>query len=157
MEVIQAIGATSVAELLRNSETAYILVNAAHIFAIGLLVGSIATLDLRLLGLFRAYPIQSFGGLLSRMAATGIVAAAVTGGLLFSTRPAAYLENPALMAKVTLIGCGVINAVILHRGRHWALAVATGEVRMAAKVSAAISLVIWAGAVLAGRWIGFLM
>jgi len=157
MDALNVLAGTPVAELLRGSATAYILVNAAHIFSIGLLVGSIATLDLRLLGFFRAYPIQSFGGLLSRMAAMGVVCAVVTGALLFSTRPAAYLENPAFLTKVALLGCGVVNAVILNRGRHWSRALATGEVHIAAKVSAAVSLTIWAGAVLAGRWIGFLM
>ncbi len=157
MDALRVLAANPVAELLRDSATAYILVNAAHIFSIGLLVGSIATLDLRLLGFFRAYPIQSFGGLLSRMAATGVVCAVVTGALLFSTRPTAYLDNPAFLMKVALLGGGVVNAVILHRGWHWARALATGEVHMAGKVSAVVSLVTWAGAVLAGRWIGFLM
>jgi len=157
MDLLQAIAATPVAELIRRSETAYIITNAAHIFAIGLLLGSITTLDLRLLGLFRDYPLQHFGVLLSRVAATGLVCAVVTGVLLFSTRPAAYLENPAFLVKVTLLGLGVINAAILHRGRHWRRALTTGEVHIAAKAAAALSLSIWIGAVLSGRWIGFLM
>jgi len=157
MDLLQAIADTPVAELLRNSQTAYIIANTAHIFAIGLLVGSITTLDLRLLGLFRVYPLQGFGVLLSRVAATGLVCAVITGVLLFSTRPAAYLDNPAFLVKVSLLGLGVINAIVLHRGRHWQHAIATDEVRIAAKTAAVLSLTIWTGAVLCGRWIAFLM
>jgi hypothetical protein len=40
------------AVLLRGSGTAWLLVNAAHIFGVGLLVGAIVPLDLHLLGLF---------------------------------------------------------------------------------------------------------
>ena len=49
-EWLQALAATPVAALLRTSTVAYAALNAAHIFSIGLVVGSIATLDLRVLG-----------------------------------------------------------------------------------------------------------
>ena len=41
-----------IAVLLRGSSVVYLLVNAAHILFIGLLLGAIVTLDLRLLGAF---------------------------------------------------------------------------------------------------------
>ncbi|MEQ9448284.1 MAG: DUF2214 domain-containing protein [Rhodospirillaceae bacterium] len=157
MDVLGAIAGLPLADVLRNSATAYIFVNAGHIFSIGLLVGSITALDLRLLGLFRAYSVRDAAGLLSKTAAIGFLGAVIFGVLLFSTRPDAYLENPAFLAKLTLIAFGVVNAAVLHRGKAWRAVLATGEVAMATKVSAALSLAVWTGTVLAGRWIGFLM
>src|SRR5690606_41238837 len=67
------------ATLLRQSDIAYLLVNAAHIGAIGLLFGAIAALDLRLLGAARAVPLAAAGPYLARLAAGGLLLALVSG------------------------------------------------------------------------------
>ena len=103
MEVLQALSEWSVAAALRQSRIAYPLLNAAHIMSIGLLLGSIVTLDLRLLGLFRGFPIAGFGPPLWRVAAFGLILAMVTGFLLFSTRPLTYAGNPAFLPKLVLL------------------------------------------------------
>ena len=45
------------ARWLQGSGTAYLIVNALHILGIGLLVGAILPLDLRLAGFFRRVPL----------------------------------------------------------------------------------------------------
>src|SRR5688572_32441034 len=114
MELLQALAASPFAAGLRGSTTAYATLNAAHIFAIGLVVGSIATLDFRILGLFRAVPLGALAGPLSAMAAAGVLFAITSGFLLFSVRPTAYVENPAFLTKVTLVAVGVANALSLR-------------------------------------------
>ncbi|WP_211266629.1 hypothetical protein [Halotalea alkalilenta] len=83
----------------------YMLVNAAHILSIGLLVGTILPLDLRLLGLFKRTPLQLLGPFLSRTAATGAVLAILTGMLLFTVRASEYVANPAFLTKMGLLAC----------------------------------------------------
>ena len=156
MEALQALANWPVAALLRESAIAYPLVNAAHILGIGLLIGAIATLDLRLLGLFRATPLAHLAPPLWRVAATGLALAALTGFLLFSTRPQSYLANPAFLAKLALIAAGVVNALILHRAAAWRSGLISGMVGPRLRVAALLSLSIWVSTVLAGRWIGFL-
>src|SRR5215213_8512984 len=114
MDALRALSEWPAAEMLRQSSVAYPLVNAAHIGAIGLLLGAIVTLDLRLLGAFRAHPIAHLGPPLRRVAASGFVAAAATGLLLFSTRPLAYAQNPAFLIKLALIGLGLLNVAALR-------------------------------------------
>jgi hypothetical protein len=155
-DVLQALAATPVAAYLRTSTVAYATLNAAHIFSFGLLVGSIATLDLRLLGLFRAFPLPALAPPLSRMAAVGVLLAAATGFLLFGVRPVAYAQNPAFLLKITLVALGVANALILRFNRGWRIALDGGPVSRSVRIAAALSLLIWAWAVLSGRWIGFL-
>ncbi|KAA2214249.1 DUF6644 family protein [Teichococcus oryzae] len=154
--MLGALAEWPVAALLRNSTIAYPLVNAAHILGLGILVGAIATLDLRLLGLFRASPVQQLAPPLWRVAAGGLLLAAATGFLLFSTRPQAYLENPAFLVKLALVALGVLNVLSLHRAAAWRQALDGGAIGMRLKLGAVLSLACWAGAVLAGRWIGFL-
>ena len=155
-ELLQALAAWPVAGFFRGSTVAYATLNAAHIVSIGLIVGSIATLDLRVLGLFRAFPLGLLAPPLSRVAAAGVLLAATTGFLLFSARPLAYAANPAFLTKISLVAIGVLNALLLRANSNWRLALSGGEILTSVRLHAILSLLIWAGAVLAGRWIGFL-
>lgn len=155
MELLQVLADWPVAAGLRRSSVAYAAVNAAHILSVGLVIGAIVTLDLRLLGLFRESALGQIGPPLVRVAAAGIVLAAVTGMLLFSVRPAAYAQNPAFLVKLALVGLGVANAALAHATPRWRHALASGEVHGRLKLGASVSLVLWMAAVGAGRWIGF--
>lgn len=152
---LEALAAWPVAAFLRDSTIAYATLNAAHIFALAMVVGSIVTLDLRILGLFRGAPLEALGPPLSRMAAVGLLMAIATGFLLFSVRPLAYAQNPAFLTKISLVLLGSLNALALRWNPHWR--VHRGETRHGSvRLAAAASLLIWPAAVLAGRWIGFL-
>lgn len=156
MEALQALSEWQAAALLRGSAILYPLVNAAHIASFGLLVGAIVTLDLRLLGLFRRAELAQLGPPLRAVAATGLGLAALTGFLLFTTRPLAYAENPAFLVKLGLVAMGLLNVAALSWAGHWRRALAGAPVHPVLRLSAAASLLIWLGALLAGRWIGFL-
>ena len=54
------------------------------------------------------------------------------------------------------VALGILNALALRFNRHWRIAAEEGPVHGSVRAMAALSLAIWAGAVLAGRWIGFL-
>ncbi|WP_454853721.1 DUF6644 family protein [Rhizobium binxianense] len=156
MDALEWLSATYVAVSLRRSATLYMFVNAAHILAIGLLVGAILPLDLRLLGFIRAVPLAIIGPFLSRAAAIGLCAAILTGICLFSVRPAEYAANQAFLAKIGLLAFGILNAVVLHLTPAWKGVVAGGRAGRLVRISAAFSFATWVSALVAGRWIGFL-
>jgi hypothetical protein len=153
---LQALSAWPVAAFLREATFAYASVNAAHILAICLVVGPIATLDLRVLGLFRNVPLSALARPLTGVAATGVLLAMVTGFLLFSVRPAAYIENPAFLTKLALVAVGIANAFVLRANPDWRIARQDGPLSTSVRLGAFASLLNWCAAVLAGRWIGFL-
>lgn len=153
---LQALAATAPAAFFRDSTIGYATLNAAHIFSIALIVGAIAALDFRMLGLFNRIPLAALASPLSRVAAAGVFCAVTTGFLLFSVRPLAYAQNPAFLAKISLVALGILNALALRTTRSWALSVETDIVADSVRAAALRSLLIWAGAILAGRWIGFL-
>lgn len=141
---------------LRRSGVLYLLVNAAHIGAIGLLIGSIVPLDLRLLGILKPGALAVLGPVLARTAATGLALAVLTGAMLFSVRPLEYLENPAFLVKMALLAAGAANAWLVHRGRAWSGVENGNRPTPTLRVQAVASLALWLGCLVAGRWIGFL-
>ncbi|MEP9375759.1 DUF2214 domain-containing protein [Aquabacter sp. CN5-332] len=156
MAWLEALSHWPVAAALRQWVAAYALLNAAHILGIGLLVGAIATLDLRLLGAFRGAALASLAPPLSRVAAAGLLLALCTGALLFSVRPVAYAQNAAFLAKLALVALGILNALLLRLGGGWRQMLEGAPVPARIKIGAAFSLSIWVGAIICGRWIGFL-
>jgi hypothetical protein len=155
-EFLRTLSHAAPAAFFRDSTIAYATLNAIHIFSIALIVGSIVTLDLRILGLFRGFSVATLAPPLTRVAVTGIYCAMVSGFLLFSVRPLAYVVNPAFLAKITLVTLGVINALALRSTRAWQFALDGEPVSDSVRAAALRSILIWAGAILAGRWIGFL-
>jgi hypothetical protein len=150
--LLEAIGSWPGAVWLRQSATAYLFVNAAHILGIGLLLGSILPLDLRLLGFFRGFPLDVLRRFLVRIAAVGLTLAIITGGWLFSVKPTEYIANEAFRWKVALLATAIVNLVFQHRGMN-----ATAyDLTPATRIRAALSLGLWLSALVAGRWIGFL-
>ncbi|MCA1489649.1 DUF6644 family protein [Sinorhizobium alkalisoli] len=154
---LEWIAGLPVAVALRRSATFYIFVNAAHILSIGIIIGAILPLDLRLLGIIRAVPVAVIGPFLSRAAAVGVALAIATGFCLFSVNPLEYAGNPAFLTKMSLLALGVANATLLHLAPQWRAAVNGGPLSWRVRLSGLLSLAIWTGAVVAGRWIGFLL
>ncbi|SFB05104.1 hypothetical protein SAMN03159496_01557 [Rhizobium sp. NFR07] len=153
---LEPLAATPVARFLITSSTAYLLVNAAHILSLGMLFGAILALDLRLLGMARPIPLPVIAPYLSRLAGIGLSLAIITGLCLFSVRPTEYATNPAFLWKLGLIALGLANAVAVHRSAGWKAVLAGASTTSGLRISAALSIVIWIAAVVAGRWIGFI-
>jgi hypothetical protein len=155
VQLLEWIGAWPGAVLLRGSGTAWLLVDAAHILGVGLLVGAIVPLDLRMLGLFPKVPLAVLAPFLSRAAAAGAAVAIVAGLWLFSMKPAEYLGNIAFLWKVGLLALALANVAVQHANRGFAQAIAGGEVRPSVRLAALGSILLWPSVLVAGRWIGF--
>jgi hypothetical protein len=156
MEWLEPFATSPLARLLMTSPAAYMLVNAAHILSIGMLFGAILALDLRLLGFGKAIPIAPAAAFLSRLAGTGLCLALLTGLCLFSVRPMEYVQNPAFLSKLALIGLGLLNVLFVHRNAGWKAALTGSPPLLPLRIMATASILIWIAAVVAGRWIGFL-
>ena len=131
-----------------------------HVLAIGLVVGSIFMVDLRLLGLAALrYPASRITRELVPWTWAAFSVAAVTGFGLFMTRPTAYVENPAFQIKFLLLPLAAINMGVFQfrtmRGIvDWDTQHTTPT---EAKVAGALSLLLWVGVLLAGRWTGHII
>jgi hypothetical protein len=154
--VLEWLSNSALAGTLAVSQRLYIFANAAHILSVSVLVGAIVPLDLRILGLFKSFPLSVLGPFLSRASIVGVVLSIATGLVLFTANAVEYAANPAFLTKIGLLAVGVANAAFLHASPRWRQAVLSGSAPLAIKLAAAVSLTMWISAVVAGRWIGFL-
>lgn len=150
-EFLLAIERLPAVAVLRQSGVLYPIVSSLHILGIGLLVGGIAVLDLRILRAGDAVEWRPLLGQAVPVATAGLGLALVTGGMLFSVRASLYIHNPALLVKWALIALGLVNVAILH-----SLLRRNDGASTAAKACAVMSLTVWIAAIFAGRWIAFL-
>ncbi|MEL6267696.1 MAG: hypothetical protein AAFR52_18995 [Pseudomonadota bacterium] len=150
--VLAAIKASEVAQALSRSRWVYAGANAAHIFSIALLVGSLVPMDGRLLGLWRSIPIATLARVLVPVAALGLAMAMTTGLMLASVRPERYLAIGFMQAKLALVATGAALALLLHaRAGLWLDRVRPGQARL----HGALSLACWLGALVCGRFIAY--
>ena len=142
---------TPLIEALRTSTYVYPLVNALHVVGIALLFGAIVPLDLRLAGWRReAGAVEPLTRLLLPVAIFGLLLAAGTGLLLFATDARTYAASWLLRAKLVLIAAALINALALTRF-DWRSEAAGRRVAWAGVAS----LLLWLGAIILGRMIGY--
>lgn len=131
-----------------------------HVIAAAMVVGSILMVDLRLLGLAATrYPISTLSRELVPWSWGAFVIATITGLGMFITRAASHVVNPAFQWKIGLLVLAGANMVYFHFRvyRHierWDTVVATP---MQLKLIGSLSLLLWAGVMLAGRWVGHIV
>lgn len=144
---------TRLSIFLTDSETAFPAIESLHVIAITLVVGSIAVVDLRLLGVASKQrdPSELISSILPiTWLAFGF--AVVTGTLLFTANPISYSANFYFLGKLGLLAAAGLNMVLFHAFAHRHL---TTEGALAPKLSGAASLTLWVTIVAFGRWIGF--
>ncbi len=152
------IEATSLATRIRDSFFLFHLLESAHVFGLALVFGTIAIIDLRLLGLASSQ--RSF----TRMASDilkwtwgAFALTALTGALMFTTNAAVYYHNFFFRTKMVLLALAGLNMLVfeLTAGRtihRWDKAPAAPPV---GKAVAAVSIVLWIAVIFMGRIIGF--
>ena len=136
------------------------LLESIHVLAVALVVGTILTVDLRLLGIAaRRYPASRINRELIPWTWGAFCVAVVTGTGMFMTRASTYIENPAFETKLVLLMLAGVNMAwfqfrTFRSIAHWDTAAATP---VSARVAGATSLLLWVGVVLAGRWVGHII
>jgi uncharacterized membrane protein len=157
MEWLQS---TSLAMYIHKTPSAFTTVAIIHVLAIALVIGSIAVVDLRLLGLASTKrPFTELARAYLPWTWVAFAVAVVAGSLLFISQAAAYFVNPVFWIKMSVLVLAGINMLIFElitvRGVvKWDLAIMPP---MAARLAGGLSLACWALVVAFGRWTGFTM
>ena len=104
---------TGLAASIRDSLFVFPLLESAHVIGLALVVGTIAVIDLRLLGI--ASTERSF----QRMASDilkwtwgAFALTAVTGSLMFTTNAVVYFHNVSFRAKMALLVLAGLNTLV---------------------------------------------
>lgn len=133
---------------LSNSVILSTVIELTHYFSLFLLVGSIALVDLRILGLAaRSRKVIEMADELFPWMWTGLAFNSVSGFLLFAGDATAFFHNWIFHIKLEVILLAVISGVVLQRNvRRWDQ---SETIPISAKFLAFVSLALWIGSILA--------
>jgi hypothetical protein len=143
---------------IAESAWAFPIIEIVHVFSLCMVVGSIAMIDLRLLGI--AGENRSIRELTRSVLpwTWGAFAVAATAGfLLFSSKASQYAVNPAFRLKMMFLALAGMNMLTFHLVTartitNWD----RDSAPIPARVAGALSVLLWVSVVACGRWIGFL-
>jgi hypothetical protein len=158
--ILQWLHDTDIATAIREGDTLFPWIECVHVLAITFVVGSIAAVDLRLLGLAsRNRRVSSLNAEIVPLTWIAFAVAVASGTLLFSAKAPQYALNNAFEFKMLLLLLAGMNmaAFQLLTYRSIGLWDAATAPPLRAKLAGGISLFIWIGVVVCGRIIGFTM
>ena len=150
--------ASALATGIRNSLYLFPLIEAAHVIGLTMVFGTIAIVDLRLLGLastrrrFSAVAADVFTWTWLAFAVT-----AATGALMFVTNANTYYHSPYFRAKMALLALSGVNVLVFEVTARRAVGAwdRNAAAPASGRAAAAVSLAIWLGVIVLGRWVGF--
>ncbi|HXM43663.1 MAG TPA: DUF6644 family protein [Bryobacteraceae bacterium] len=158
LEFCQWLGTTQGSVALHESIWAYPIIESVHVLTLCLFLGLTVMLDLRLLGvtMVRTPASEVFQRLLP-WTIVGFAVMVATGALLFFAIPVKTYLNIFFRIKVAFLLLAGVNVAVFQRTisrsmQRWD----TDPVPpFRARLAAALSLVLWAGIVVAGRMIAY--
>jgi uncharacterized protein DUF6644 len=142
---------------IRESAWLFPTIETVHVFALVLVVGSIMTVDLRLLGFAnRERPFSELAGEMLPWTWVAFAVAAGAGLLMFSSKALIYYGNIPFRIKMCCLLLAGINMALFHwlGTRHLQTWDRMRPPKLA-RFAGGASLLLWITIVAAGRWIGF--
>ena len=156
--ILKSLEASGLATRIRDSLFLFPMIESAHVIGLSLVFGTIAIIDLRLLGV--ASTQRSFRRMASdilKWTWAAFAVTALTGSLMFITNAPVYYHNLFFRMKMLLLVLTGINMLVfevtagrtIHGWDHAPSAPRAG------RTVAALSLAMWIGIICMGRLIGF--
>ena len=109
------VGETPISQWIAELSWAFPALEVVHVFAISIVFGTVAIIDLRLLGLAstsRPYTAMARELLPWTWSAFGL--AALSGGFLIVSRPVGYYENADFRIKFLVMAFAGVNMLVFH-------------------------------------------
>ena len=143
---------------LHESVWGYPIVESVHVLGLCLFLGLMVMIDLRLLGAtMRKSPVSEVAAKLLPWTVAGFAVMVVSGALLFYGIPVRTYQNIFFRIKVALLILSGVNAWVFHSTVYRKVAVWDLDPipPKAARIAGGLSLLFWAGIVVAGRMIAY--
>jgi hypothetical protein len=156
--ILDWLGDTSLAGAVRENEMLFPWTESIHVLALTIVVGSIAIVDLRLLGVAsRGRPVTKLMQDVLPITWVAFLGALISGLMMFISQATVYMDNFYFKAKMVLMMAAGVNVLVFHTvtARSAVQWDAEGTIPMGAKAAGAASLTLWTLIVVFGRWIGF--
>ena len=155
--LLQELAATPLGAAVRESAWLYPVLETVHVIGLGLVLGGVVVVDLRMLGLNADLPMRRLCVHVLPWVWLGFLLNLCSGLMLFLSDAVAFGENRAFQIKLLLLVLVGLNTIwYLARVNRslddWSHETGPGS---EAKVVAVVSLVLWIGVITAGRMIAY--
>jgi hypothetical protein len=156
-----ALEASGLGQAMRQWLWLYPSVEVVHIVGIGLLFGSIAVLDLRLLGFSRSISVRRLASHVLPWTAGSFLLIIPSGLLMFTAHATEFVQSEVFVLKMLLILAAGVNAALFHTITFRTADVwDTEEMRKlapppSARAAGAISLLLWISVIACGRLLAY--
>lgn len=156
VSALQWVESTDLSTAIREGALLYPIVGGFHLLAIALFGGMLVMTDLRLLGW--AMKRSTVSDLLEQFRVwkrAGFALVASTGLLLLWAEPLKLYRSPSFWVKMALLLAVGVHALVFRNGVYENAKVLDAGLTPRGKLAAALSLILWAGLIVAGRLIAF--
>ena len=156
-----ALEGSGLGQAMRQWLWLYPSVEIVHITGIALLFGSIAVLDLRLLGFSRSIPVKKLAGHVLPWTIGSFALIVPSGFLMFTAHATEFIDSEVFILKMILILAAGVNAGVFHTTVFRSADVWDAEEMRklppppSVRVSAAISLLLWISVIACGRLLAY--
>ncbi len=154
--ILEWIESTNLSVAIREGGLPYPIIGGIHLLSIAWFGGMLVATDLRLLGwAMRRRPVSDVVHQLAPWKQLGFVIVVATGLLLTWCEPIRLYKSPSFWIKMALFALVGVHALVFRAGVYRDPTKLDASVSAQAKLAAVLSLVLWAGLTVAGRFIAF--
>jgi hypothetical protein len=145
---------SGIGNAIRRSSWLFPVIEAIHLLGLGFIGGAVLVVDLRLLGLgLRRQSVAQLARDTQPWLIGSLALMIITGGLLFLSESIKCYYHLAFWVKMTSLFLAIVFTFTVQRK-----VILADEARMSpawGKVVAVVSVILWSGVGIGGRWIGF--
>jgi len=145
---------SAVGEAIRSSTWLFPVIESFHLLALAVIGGAVLVVDLRLLGFgLRRQPVAQLAIDAQRWLIGSLMVMIASGILLFTSEAIKCYYHEAFWFKMTCLALAILFTFTVRRKVTLADGAPVAPIR--SKLVGLISLALWCGVGIGGRWIGF--
>jgi lysylphosphatidylglycerol synthetase-like protein (DUF2156 family) len=153
-QIFQWIENTGLGEAIRESKWLFPVIESVHLLGLAMIGGAILVVDLRLAGLgLRRQSLRQMASDVQPWLIGSLIVMLISGLLLFTSEATKCYYHEAFWIKMTSLLLAIVFTFTIRRKVTMAEANRIGPVR--SRLVALVSVALWSGVGIGGRWIGF--
>jgi hypothetical protein len=145
-----------VADFTNTNSWVWPIAEVCHFLGLTLLVGAIGVLDLRLLGMAKGLSPAAVHQLVP-IGVIGFALSFLSGGLFVASSPSTFIPNPLFQLKMLFVLLAGLNVIFFYLTgfRQTEAARAGDSVPLSARIAGGVSIVLWMGVIITGRFMAW--
>ena len=145
---------TAIGEAIRNSQWLFPVIESVHLLGLVVIAGAVLVVDMRLFGLgLRQQPVAQLARDAQPWLIGSLMVMLTTGILLFLAEAIKCYYSPAFAVKMTSLLLAITFTFTVRRKVAFADEGRVGP--LWSRLVAGVSVALWSGVGIGGRWIGF--